>query len=181
MDGLTREIKEGSKIDQIINAFESALAGKSGPERCIELLRPDPSTDSESDVDQIFAAMHRDAERDAIAGVNAEGRVPRSEALCQTAVLLAMCSGRSFEAREKLVREIVAHHQRSENEKKNQQQSNKHEGDAEHWRGRAKFNLVYCKSRASRFQTSNASEIEECLKTRKEFSEMIAKMEKEKE
>ncbi|KAM3441982.1 hypothetical protein MY4824_001396 [Beauveria thailandica] len=79
MDGLDREILDGSKADEMVKAFASAFAGETGPERCIELLRLDSSTDWLSI--HTALAMLRDAEKDCIPGPNLEGPylIPRIE------------------------------------------------------------------------------------------------------
>ncbi|KAK8146380.1 hypothetical protein G3M48_003172 [Beauveria asiatica] len=79
MNGLDREILDGSKADEIVKAFASAFAGETGPERCIELLGSDSSTELLSS--HTALAMLRDAEKDCIPGSNLEGPnlIPRIE------------------------------------------------------------------------------------------------------
>ncbi|KAM3526432.1 hypothetical protein NHJ13051_003479 [Beauveria bassiana] len=169
MDGLTSRIPDGSKIDNIVKAFKSALAGEAGLEECIELLRPDSSWDL--DVSPTFLSMLKDAEKDCIPGDNAECRLSHAEALCQTAVLLSMCGKREFEARAKLVREIVTYHQGVMN-RESHQQSNQGGGDAEHWQERTRFHLEQSKSRGERLRNSEPSDIESDMEARKKMSDM---------
>lgn len=115
--------------------------------------------------------MLKDAEKDCMPGDNAECRLSHAEALCQAAVLLSMCSKREFEARAKLVREIVTHHQGVMN-RESHQQSNQDGGDAEHWQERTRFHLEQSKSRGKRLRNSEPSDIENDMEARKKMSEM---------
>ncbi|KAM3454022.1 hypothetical protein MY3296_003290 [Beauveria thailandica] len=164
MNGLDREILDGSKADEMVKAFASAFAGETGPERCIELLGPDPSTDSLSI--HTALAMLRDAEKDCIPGPNLEGRILRHVALCQTAVLIFMCSKLASEDREKLVRVIVTHQQCSK--------GGGDAGDAEYWQERVAYHIAQSKSRGQRLRNSLPSDINKDMEARKKVSEMAA-------
>ncbi|KAM3560100.1 hypothetical protein MY1884_003138 [Beauveria asiatica] len=161
MNGPDREILDGSKTDEMVKAFASALAGETGPERCIELLGPDSSTESLSS--HTALAMLRDAEKDCIPGPNLEGRNLRHEALCQTAVLRSKLD---FKHRAELVTVIVTH-----------QQCSNGGGDAEdagYWQERVAYHIEQSRSRGQRLRNSLPGDINKDMEARKKMSEMAA-------